>query len=319
MAYVETQPSAYPDGQSPEEVIASILQGSDHVIACLDANRIGNLRELLEAADVPHLCIFKGELAEEAAEAAPWLVQLRADDKLLRQLVTSSLPARENPFAFREAEAGIFIHTDMNLQELRRHLRRFLRVATVDERNFLFRFWEPSIAAVYFEGLNDRPDMVLRWFRSREGGQISRIVAPLANDAPPKMIAVLPQGVAAAEPSPPTGSFKLSEGDVWRFQQVRLNRDIARLADRLTETFPDAVQRIEGVTIGDFARKGVARMMQFDFVKQSHLFTLLAWDLHFGPRFEHRDREGILTQILTTPGPEAERFQKLKARMAEIG
>lgn len=315
MAYLEVEPSEYATGQAAE---AAILQGSDRVVACLDANRIANLRELMETTGAPHLCLFKGELAEEAGEAAPWLVQLRAGDKLLRMLQATSLPDHRNPFALREAEAGIFIHTDMNLADLRQHLRRFLRIATADGRNFLFRFWEPSIAAVYFAGLNDRPEMVIRWFKSREGGVISRIVAPLP-DADTEMIVNVAPRDLPAHPPPPSGAFKLSQGDVWRFQQVRLNRDIARLAVRLTETFPDAVRRIEGISIGDFTRKGVSRMMQFGFTKQAYLFTLLAWDLHYGPRFEHRDPDNTLTGILTGADPQAERFEQLKARMAQIG
>lgn len=315
MAYIEAQPSEYPTGQDAE---TAILRGADHVIACLDANRIGNLRELLETTGAPHICLFKGELAEETAEAAPWLVQLRAGDKIFRMLQTSSLPDRKNPFALREAEAGIFLHTAMGLTDLRQHLRRFLRVAAPDDRNYLFRFWEPSIAATYFAGLNDRPDMILRWFLSREGGAISRIVAPLPNDDAEMIVTIVPHDLPDAPP-PPSGAFRLSQGDVWRFQQVRLNRDIARLAGRLTQTFPEAARKIEGISIGDFTRKGVSRMMQFGFTKQSYLFTLLAWDLHYGPRFEHRDPDKILTRILTAADPQAERFEQLKARMAEIG
>lgn len=315
MAHVEAQPSEYPIGQAAE---MAILQDAGHVIACLDANRIGNLPELLETTGTPHLCLFKGELAEAAGEAAPWLAELRRGDKLLRMLQATSAPDRSNPFALRDAEAGIFIHTDMSLAALRQHLRRFLRVAGADDRNYLFRFWEPSIAAVYFAGLNDRPDMVLRWFMSREGGVISRIVAPLVGSDGEMIVNIVPNDLPDG-PSPPVGAFKLSQGDIWRFQQVRLNRDIARLAARLTETFPDAVQKIDGISISDFARKGVSRMMQFGFTKQSYLFTLLAWDLHYGPRFEHRDPDKTLTRILTGADPQAQRFQQLKARMAQIG
>lgn len=319
MAYVEAQSIVWPEGQPAEETAASILQGAGQIIACLDANRIGNLRELLETTGVPHLCMFKGNLAEEAAEAAPWLVKLRPGDKLLRMLLSGSAPGRENPFAFRSSEAGIFIETDMTMPDLQRHLRRFLRVATPDGRNFLFRYWEPSVAATYFEGLNDRPDLILRWFLSREGGKIMRILAPLGKADAPLIKMIQPMDLPQTAQPAITGTFKLSEGDVWRFQQVRLNRDIARIAERLAKTFPDAVRKLDGITIGDFARHDVSRMMQFGFSRQSYLFTLLAWDLHYGPRFEHRDPQGMLTQILTASDPQSERFEKLKTRMAQIG
>lgn len=318
ISQIEALAADYSVGQSVDNHIATILQGADHVIACLDANRIGNLRMMMETAGLPHLCLFKGQLADEAAEAAPWLVRLHAGDKLLRQLLTTALPDRRNPFAFREAEAGIFIHTDMDLVDLQRHFRRFLRVATSDGRHFLFRFWEPSIAAVYFPGLNGRSQLIERWFTTREGGSIRQIVAPLANAVPPEMIMLSPRDLPS-EGALPRGQFKLTQGDVRRFQVMRMDRDIARLANRLVETFPQAAAQIDGAGIGEFVRQGVSRMMQFGFIKQSFLFTLLAWDLHYGPRFEARDPQGILARILTSPEPQAERFAQLKQRMEQIG
>jgi hypothetical protein len=318
MIQVSTQPTAYAADQAIDDAIGAILQGSDDVVACLDANRIPSLPLLLETSGLPHLCLFQGQLAEDAGEVAPWLVRLTRDDKLLRQLVSSAGPSGKNRFGFREAEPGIFLHSDMSLNDLRQHLRRFLRVATSDGRTFLFRFWEPGIAAVYFQGLNDRPEMIQRWFKRREGGTITDIIVPLARAEPPELLVVRAQALPA-EPPVPVGQFKLTRGDVARFQQVRIAHDLERLAARLAETFPDAVAALEGETIRDFTRKGAERLMALGFLKQSFLFTLLAWELHYGPRFEARDPVGSLAEILQGDAPEAERFAQLKARMVQIG
>ncbi len=318
MTQVALRSCAYAADQAVEDAIKAVLMGAEDVVACLDANRIPSLPLLLETSGLPHLCLFQGQLAENAGEVAPWLVRLKRDDKLLRQLVTSAGPSGKNRFGFREAEAGIFLHGDMTLPVLRQHFRRLLRVATSDGRTFLFRFWEPGIAAVYFHGLNDRPEMIHRWFKSREGGIITDIVVPLARAEPPELLVVSPQDLPA-EPPVPVGQFKLTQGDVARFQHVRMARDFDRLAARLSETFPAAVEGLQGSTIGDFTRAGATRLMAFGFVKQSFLFTLLAWDLHYGPRFEARDPTGVLAQILQGDASEAERFAQLKARMTELG
>lgn len=318
MSQIAALPKEYAIDQDVDDAITTVLNGADDVIACLDANRIINLRELLETTGVPHECLFQGQLAAEAAEVAPWLVQLKRGDKLLRQLVASAGPKLANRFAFREAEAGIFIHSDMTLAALRQHFRRFMRVATADGRAYLFRFWEPSIAAAYFPGINDRPDLINRWFKSREGGTITQIIAPLPNAERPQFLCLTPQGLPV-DAHPPAGQFKLTQGDVARFQEVRLTRDIAKMATRLADTFPQAACKIKDLTMADFTRNGVTRMMQFGFVQQSMLFTLLAWDLHYGPRFETRDPQGHLARILTDDTPPPERFAQLKARMAQIG
>lgn len=96
-------------------------------------------------------------------------------------------------------------------------------------------------------------------------------------------------------------------------------RDVSRIARRLGETFPDAAGHLDAAGLADIAREGAARMAGFGFARQASVFTLLAWALHFGPRFEARDPEGELGRRLVADGPEPERMEALAARMARIG
>ena len=318
MTHIEKEIVTFDTTAKATDLIDAVMGDAPTVFACLDANRIVNLCELLEVAGVEHRCLFQGALEREAASAAPWIVRFNRDDKLLQQVLTSAGPKREDPFAFLEAEAGIFFHSDLSLADLRQHLRRFLRVQAGPEKFFLFRFWEPLIAQVYFSGLDDRPDVIARWFVGRSMAQISSIAVPLCSPAQTAIIRLTPADLPQ-QSTPPTGQFKLTNGDVARFRDARLTRDCATLAIRLRETFPKAENMHSATSLDDFVSASVARMMQFGFAKKAHLFTLLAWDLHYGPQFELRDPQGYLAQILATAGPEKERLAQLKARMSQIG
>lgn len=310
--------SSFEVEQEPATVIQDLLRDRTDIVAVLDANRIGNLPEQLEVAGLEHICMFQGQLAEEAAHVAPWMVRLPREHEFLEQLFTSAGAERSDPFAYLEAEAGIYFETEMSLSELRRHLRRFMRVLAHDGKPFLFRFWEPSIAGVYFEGLNGRDELIQRWFTAREGGRISRICVPLPAVDTVEMVHLtaqgLPEDVQGAE-----GAFKLTNRDIDRFQQVRVTRDLDKIAIQLTEVFPDAVKHMSEAEISAFTHDTVARMGQFGFVQKPILFTLLAWELHYGPDFEARDRQGQLAQIMNGNDTEEMRFNMLKARMAALG
>lgn len=299
--------------------VAQVLDGKPYVYACLDANRIGNLPEQLEVAEVPHLCLFQGDLAEEAGDLAPWLVKLAADDPFLGQLLTSAGEDQSNPFGYWEAQAGIFLHSDMSLQDLQRHLRRFLRVHAPDDRKFLFRFWEPAIAAAYFTGLDGREALISRWFLSREGGQITWLVVPDGAAADPSLTVITASGVDADAP-PPRGVFALEEQDFARFGTVRMEQDVSQIAARLAKTFPDAAAKVPGgLELDDFVRASMSRMMQFGLTKKATLFTLLAWDLHYGPQFETRDPEDELLRLISAELNQNEKFDLLKKRMSALG
>ena len=307
-----------PADQPVQGWIGEVLGNKPHVFACLDANRIPNLPELLDSGGVPHQCLFQGALAESAGDLAPWLVQLGPNDRLLAQLMTSHGADASNPFGFLEAEAGIFIHSDMSIGHLHRHLRRFLRVRSPDDRTFLFRFWEPAIAVAYFGGLDQRPALIDRWFRSREGGTISQIAITDPVPGAPGLRVFAPHGIDPAAP-PPSGAFMLNDEDLLRFRVVQMDKDAAQIAVRLTQTFPEAAAAVPGGSMDAFTRRSMSRMLQYGFQKKSALFTMLAWELHYGPFFEKSDSDGTLYALISGAAPQNEKFENLKQRMVALG
>lgn len=278
-----------------------------HVL--LDGAKIVNLVEMLDAADVAHKCLFDGDL-DSFAGAAPWLATLPPDNRLTRALFTAEGPPQ---LALWPLAAAMFIQGDVPLADLRTHFRRFLRVADAAGNMHFFRFWEASTAVAYFEAIADSPDLIARWFRPRDGGRVQALLVPdIATGA---LDIITPQGLADA-PEPPMGRFELRDRDHAAMAHARLGRDLLGLTALLATTFPEMVVDKPQAETDAFTRRTVSRMHDYGFSQQDHLFSLLAWELHFGPFFENRDPDGYLREICEAALPEGEKFALLAERVA---
>ena len=295
----------------PAVLEESFLGGGDHLYAVLDANLVTNLAARLDAEDLPHDCLFAGD-HDESAEGAPWLVQLRRGDDLLRQLFTEG----EAAWLHWGDRTGLFLRSDLDLAALRTHLRRFLRVKDHYNRWFFFRFWEPLTAPAYFGNIADRPDMVTRWFCPREGGRISALMA--LDSAAGRLWTAVPRDLPA-KPDAPKGAFTLTRGDLDALQRTRTEQDLARLATLLARTFPDRTAAMTPDALRRFTANTVRRMRGYGFAQKDHLFKLLAWELHFGPDMEARDPDGELARICAARLDEASKFVAFEDRINTFG
>lgn len=109
--------------------------------AVIDAAKVTNLDECLEASGLEHRCLFKGAAYEGMKDVAPWLVRLEEGSSFTRDLFTCS----DSPQHLWKKRPGIFIHSQGSLTEIWEHLRRFTRVQDDAGKWYYFRFWEPYV------------------------------------------------------------------------------------------------------------------------------------------------------------------------------
>ena len=97
------QPKTVPDvlrepllGQ-PEPTAAELAAEVDpakipplQAYAILDAARVSDLPELLDASGLEHRCLFKGDAYDELKDVAPWIVRIEAGNSFTRNLFTLS-------------------------------------------------------------------------------------------------------------------------------------------------------------------------------------------------------------------------------------
>lgn len=112
--------------------------------ALLDGSRIPNLGLMLDGADLPYRCLYKGEAEEELGEMAPYLVELDQHAQFTRGLLTDD-PNSQAPWHLWRLNACVFLRADLSLEDLWRHLRKFTRLRDQNDKWLLVRFWEPFV------------------------------------------------------------------------------------------------------------------------------------------------------------------------------
>jgi len=115
-----------------------------HTYAILDAAKVVNFVEMLEASGLEYRCLFKGKAAEEMRDVAPYVVRLEEDVDFTRNLFSHD-PEQEVPWFMWDREPGIYVRSRGSLEEMWRHFRKFTKVQDEDGKWFYFRFWEPIV------------------------------------------------------------------------------------------------------------------------------------------------------------------------------
>lgn len=161
------------------------------VYAVLDGASVPDLLKKLHALKPEHICLYRGALAPDLAECAPYLIRL--------------IP--ESPFAqWVLAEGwgkhwGIFSLTQADLKAMRKHFRTFLRVKSPEGKTLYFRYYDPRVLRVYLPTCNEQelkvlfgpvvaycledklPVRMLRFGRPEAGGRLLETKIPLSDAA----------------------------------------------------------------------------------------------------------------------------------------
>lgn len=112
--------------------------------AVLDGAQIPNLLAKLHEQRPDYECLYRGELAPDIAEVAPYLVQLEFASQFTNWLL-------EHGWGHNW---GIFATSTDNLRAMRRHFRTFLIVHDEEGKPLYFRFYDPRVLRVYLPTCN---------------------------------------------------------------------------------------------------------------------------------------------------------------------
>ncbi|WP_298260923.1 DUF4123 domain-containing protein [uncultured Litoreibacter sp.] len=263
----------------------------------------------LDVLDVPVACLFNGDAAGEQKEVAPYLVDLT--------LIGDVIPRFHREFFAKHwgQGTGILITSSVNLDQLKRHFRKFTRLKRErDERWFLFRFWDPAIASVYFRAIEHDPVRAAQWFGQ---GLVQTIVI---EEELGKQASVF-DGVAASrlDSNAHLPPVVLTEWELEPFKASALDRHIEEMAQTLKSDFAPELSAYRPEVIKRHVRPAISRFMRFGFKRREHLHVIAAWALFFGPEFDEKDPDGRLQSICASQEPEVSRFKALKLRMDELG
>ena len=198
-----------------------------HTYAILDAAKVTNLPDTLEASGLEHRCLFKGDAYDELKDVAPWLVRLEEGKTFTRNLFKRS----DAPWHLWDKEPGIFLRSHIPLSALWKHLRKFTRLRDQSTRWHFFRFWE----GLLIEPLHDNPHKFPMYQKS-----IAQIMADLV----PLIVSVTSRiSVRITQPDPNIANDKIVlMPDKLELRRLSLHRNMILAADDLFEVGPDWVE-----------------------------------------------------------------------------
>jgi hypothetical protein len=109
------------------------------VFAILDGASVPRLPELLDESGLAYTCLYSGDMVEELARTAPYLVRLQAYHPLAQRIFAQGWGQHW----------GVFIASNEELSQLRKHFRQFLRVLSPEGKTLYFRFYDPRVLRTY--------------------------------------------------------------------------------------------------------------------------------------------------------------------------
>jgi Domain of unknown function (DUF4123) len=129
------------------EIILDLLfdeQDGMQLFTILDGASVSGLLEHLTESELEYECLYRGDLAPDMAQVAPYLVRL----------------AENSPFTLWVLDKGwgnhwgIFARSPADLPTLRRHFRRFLKVYDANAKPLYFRYYDPRVLRVFLPTCN---------------------------------------------------------------------------------------------------------------------------------------------------------------------
>jgi hypothetical protein len=122
------------------QAVAPQLAAGHRLYAVIDGCMFPGLPELLEGWGRAYCSLLQGQAAETVGDAAPILLELGAQDPLLRWLWS----AEGVPLPLWGHNAGILLLSPLDLAGVRAHLRRMVMLRDAAGDWLFFRFFAPS-------------------------------------------------------------------------------------------------------------------------------------------------------------------------------
>lgn len=110
-----------------------------HTYSILDAARIFGEIDTAQQLQTNFLSLYMGQSEELLSSVAPYLFSYQPESEYGKWLLEKGWG---NSW-------GIFAETNLSLEELRKHLRKFLLVKTEDGQELYFRFYDPRVLRIF--------------------------------------------------------------------------------------------------------------------------------------------------------------------------
>lgn len=101
--------------------------------------------EIIFASGLPYRSLFRGSTGEQLWSVAPYLLDISRQDEFVQKIQAMDKIQRRVSW----------IASTLDIDSLRKHLRRFLRLKREDESYIYFRFYDPYVIQSTFPSLSE--------------------------------------------------------------------------------------------------------------------------------------------------------------------
>lgn len=283
--------------------------------AVLDAAKVPNLSDLLHSSGLTYQCLFTGQAYIELQQVAPYLVELQPDCRLVSQLFTKT--DDDVPWHLWDKEPGVYINARKDFPALYQHLRKFLKIRNEAGKWYFLKFWHPAASGHYLQSFQTVPSRIMSFFALGTDEPIHNLLAITKTSAhcyTPDIKQLLADNIALATMINPIYSAK----DFQRLAKQVRHIKYQTMAENLQQDFPEQVANITQPDLLGIIEQSVSRMQSYGFTKQRYLYILLAWELHYGANYEHKDPDGKLLNICQSHSAEITKFKQFCDRMGML-
>ena len=121
------------------------------IYAVLDGASVPNLPQSLTAQQIEHICLYRGELEPDLAQAAPYLALLQPNTPFTDWILKEGWGNHW----------GIFATARADMHAMRKHFRTFIMVYDSEAKPLYFRYYDPRVLRVYLPTCNAQETRII--------------------------------------------------------------------------------------------------------------------------------------------------------------
>jgi hypothetical protein len=291
--------------QQPIENLLDRLFTDSPAWAVLDAARDPDVLQLLSESGLDHCCLYAGNISKEIAEVAPYLARLDRKEPSALHLIEE---AWGNSW-------GIFLRAECQLDRLRDHFRRFLKIPTEQGANVIFRFYDPRVLRLYLPSCTEAEKQtffgpVTLFFLEgripgaanihlRRGDSFDELLADLSRPPSPPERERLSAQASWSDHVLPRLVIRRKQMEALSSPQRKKFED--EMVVHLTGIFPARLREEPEEKIRELVRRGMNRAFCYGIDTPASLAQFIEVMVAVAPDFDERPENASLRSFLDSP------------------
>ena len=245
--------------------------------AVLDGASIPGLLHKLHEWRPQHICLYRGELAPDIAEVAPYLVYLEPNAEMTKWIFKQGWGQHWGIFAL--------VDMDVDLKTLRKHFRKFLMVESPDGKPIYFRYYDPRVMRTYLPNCNN--------------DELATVFGPVQIYVMENTDGIsIEQFYAPKDAGNPLPSLKIRPEQMKEFNEHVSLQFENNMLDYLQEEYPQEAKFYSSEELRQLVKSGIEKAVSYGITIKRDAADYITLMLLHGADFEHLPQNQWALEIL---------------------